>query len=60
GLPAPEQPSSPAPAARPAPAPSAKPLAPAMASAGGYVDRPGVDSTADPATVLPHPIVPKF
>ena len=51
---------SPAPAARPAPAPSAKPLAPAMASAGGYVDRPGVDSTADPATVLSHPIVPKF
>ncbi len=48
-------------AARPAPAPPS-PAAPAAATAsvGGYVDRPGVDSTADPATVLPDPIIPKF
>jgi sulfide:quinone oxidoreductase len=36
----------------PLPRPSAPP--------GGYADRPGVDSTADPATVLPDPIIPKF
>ena len=54
--------------ARPKAAPIAKPKAAATPSAtkpnpvpgGGYVDRPGVDSTADPATVLPDPIIPKF
>lgn len=45
---------APRPAATPAPA--TRPSAPV----GGYVDRPGVDSTADPTTVLPQPIVPKF
>jgi hypothetical protein len=35
---------------------AARPAAPS----GGYTDRPGVDSTADPATVLPSPIIPKF
>ena len=40
-------------------APASTPT-PVAVAVGQYVDRPGVDSTADPATVLPDPIVPKF
>ena len=40
-------------------APASTPT-PVAVAVGHYVDRPGVDSTADPATVLPDPIVPKF
>ncbi len=44
---------------RPTPAPAAAAAKPS-APAGGYTDRPGIDSAADPATVLPAPIIPKF
>ncbi len=47
------------PAAKPAPVPAAASAAPS-GPPGGYVDRPGVDSAADPASVLPDPIIPKF
>ncbi|MCB0913473.1 MAG: NAD(P)/FAD-dependent oxidoreductase, partial [Propionibacteriaceae bacterium] len=72
GMPTAAAPSSPAPPPKPAaprleikplptvrPAPAAS-VASAPPPAAGYVDRPGVDSTADPATVLPDPIIPKF
>ena len=41
-------------------APPASAPTPVAVAVGHYEDRPGVDSTADPATVLPDPIVPKF
>lgn len=74
GLPGPEPASSPPPAprsakprletkplatSRPTPAP-APVVAVAAPSSGSYADRPGVDSTADPATWLPDPIIPRF
>ncbi len=52
--------------ARPYTAKPTEPRASARAAAGPtepapvYVARKGVDSTADPATVLPDPIIPKF
>ncbi len=50
--------------ARPAPRASAPKAAPRTSAAPQpvpeYVPAPGVDSTADPSTVLPDPILPKF
>lgn len=55
------------PSAKPAAKAPTRPTAKAGPAAKGapevipaYVDRPGVDSTADPSTWLPDPIVPKF
>jgi len=49
---------------RPAGKPAAKGKAPAKPASSepvpAYVPQKGVDSTADPATVLPDPIIPKF
>ncbi|MCC2593634.1 NAD(P)/FAD-dependent oxidoreductase [Tessaracoccus sp. OS52] len=51
-------------ASRPPTKPASKPKAAssrtATAPVPAYVDRPGVDSSADPATVLPEPIIPTF
>lgn len=68
--PAPKRPVSPRPKARPtakpqAARPASKPSGKASKSqpseaVPAYVERPGVNSTADPATVLPDPIIPTF
>jgi sulfide:quinone oxidoreductase len=50
---------SPAPRASKSAAP-ARTTPAATESVPAYVPQKGVDSTADPATVLPDPIIPKF
>ncbi len=51
---------------RPAPKPAPSKRAPAAAKAApeapppAYVPQKGVDSTADPAAILPDPVIPKF
>ncbi|MDQ7993096.1 MAG: FAD/NAD(P)-binding oxidoreductase [Propionicimonas sp.] len=58
--PLPPRPAHPRPAPpHPAP-PRPSPVGMAAAPADGFPDRPGIDSTADPATVLPDPIIPRF